>query len=83
MNSQSVRVVFPNGLDQLGIVVADDVVAVGPIGGVLVNQGDVLELDGERREVTEVEPQPRKAHALGHPESRGWDPVYRITHRPA
>jgi hypothetical protein len=81
MLPKPVRVTFPNGVEQVGIAIDDDVLEVGPIG-ILMQLYDRIAIDGERREVIGVKQQMRSPQQMNWPETEGWDVSARLRHRP-
>lgn len=82
MDARQVKVVYPDGGEEMGLAVADDVVELGAQAFKL-EVHDVLLVDGERRIVLRSQLRMKKRPADAAPESRKADTTVRVRHAPA
>jgi len=72
---------YPNGFEQIGLAIADDVVEVDAIG-LYVELRDIILIDGVPRRVLGVHQDFRSPTSLGRPESEGAEHHTRLRHGP-
>ena len=69
---------YPNGLEEVGIVIDDEWVEGGYIAAALLEVGDIIEIDDDPRRVVGIE----ALFAMGRPGIEGADATARIRHEP-
>ena len=76
-DSKPVKVRYPNGLEDVGIAVSDDVVEIGAIG-LYMELNDLIQIDGVPRQVTGIE---QSLNRQGRPAGEGVEHTCRLRHR--
>lgn len=76
-----VQVRYPNGMEEVGIAIADDVVEVGPIW-LYMELRDIIAIDDVQRKVTRITKTLASPERVGRPEPEGSEVTVRLRHRP-
>lgn len=79
MDPRPALIRFPNGMEQMGIAISEDVVEVAEIG-LFMELYDIIEVDGAPRQVSGINTQ--MSVSLGSVPFEGGEMATRLKHRP-